>query len=186
MVGAILALALPAGATHTNQTDANDTSGRLDVQAVEFEHDSKPMRWRIVTFAGWTVHELWDEGYLVVELDTKGDEAIDFLAVVRSDGRHLVASLLAVRSDGTQKEIGELPAGKDGRRAAEVLVALRKLTIGPNRTSYHWSVLSSFTGSACPRTCLDRVPDEGMVEQLLPGVTPTPTPSPSPTPSPTA
>jgi len=185
---AIVGATLPAGATHTDHVDPNDTSGRLDVVVIELDHDAKPGRWRIVTFGAWTVHDMWDQGYLVVQLDTKGDAAIDHLAVVRSDGRNLVATVYAVRSDGTEKVIGQLPAGKDGTRAATVAVALRKLTIGPNRTSYFWSVLTSYTGSACPRTCIDHVPDEGMVEQLLPGVTPTPTPSPtvSPTPSPTA
>jgi len=185
LVAALLALALPAGATHTNQVDPNDAQGRLDVQVVEFDHDAKPMRWRIVTFAAWTMHEMWDQGNLIVQLDTKGDDAIDYLAAVRSEGRRLVATLLAVRSDGTQKVIDELPVGKDGTRAAAIFIALRKLTIGPSRTSFFWSVLSSFTGNACPRTCLDHVPDEGMVEQLLPGVTPTPTPSPTATPTPT-
>lgn len=188
LVAALLALALPAGATHTNQVDPDDTHGRMDVQAVEFDHDAKPMRWRIATFSAWTVHEMWDQGNLVVQLDTKGDDAIDYLAVVRSDGRELVATLVVVRRNGSQKRVDELPVGKDGTRAAAIAVSLRKLTIGPNRTSFFWSVLSSFTGNACPRTCLDHVPDEGMVEQLLPGVTPTPTPSPTttPTPSPTA
>lgn len=180
----LLALASPAIATHTNQLDPDDTQGRLDVEAVEFDHDARPMRWRIVTFSAWTVHEMWDQGNLVVQLDTKGDDAVDYLAIVRSDGRKLVAHLLAVRRNGTQKQIDELPVGKDGTRAAAIAVALRKLTIGPNRTSFFWSVLSSFTGNACPRTCLDHVPDKGMVEQLLPGVTPTPTPSPTPTPTP--
>ncbi len=143
------------------------------------------MEWRIVTFGTWTVHEMWDQGILVVQLDTKGDAAIDQLAIVRSDGRDLVATLYAVRSDGTEKVIDELPADKDGTRAATVAVALRKLTIGLNRTSYFWSVLTSYTGTACPRTCFDRVPDDGMVEQLLPGVTPSPTPSPTVSPTPT-
>ena len=184
LVAAILALALPAGATHTNQVDPNDTQGRLDVQAVEFDHDAKPVRWGIVTLARWTVHEMWDQGSFVVQLDTKGDDEIDFLAVVRSDGRQLVATLFAVRGGGTPKQIDELPVGKDGTRGATVAVALRKLTIGPNRTSYFWSVLTTFTGPACRRTCFDRVPDEGMVEQPLPGVTPTPTPTTTPSPTP--
>ena len=181
----LLALAVPAGATHTNQADPNDTRGRLDVSSVELDHEAKPIRWRIVTFATWSVHEMWDEGYLIVQLDTKGDDAIDQLVVVGSDGRDLVATLYSVRGDGTEKAIDELPVGKDGKRAVEVAVALRKLTIGSNRASYFWSVLTSFTGPACTQTCFDRVPDEGLIEQLLPGVTPTPTPSPSVSPTPT-
>jgi hypothetical protein len=142
----------------------------------------------MATFERWTTTDIWDRGYVVVELDTKGDEAIDHLAVVRSDGRDLEGILYRIRRDGGQVAIGVVGADRDGARGAAVSVALRKLTIGSGRTSYRWVVLTMFTGPGCPRTCVDLVPDEGMVEQLLPGVTPTPTPSPSPTatPSPTA
>ena len=70
---------------------------------------------------------------------------------------------------------------KVGSSAATVTVPLRVLSIGPTRTSYFWSALSSFTGGFCTRTCLDVVPDEGMIEQPLPGVTPSPTPPPTTT-----
>jgi hypothetical protein len=178
-----LVLTMPAGATHTNQTDANDTRGPLDARAVRFTHGGAP-RWQVQTFARWTVSEMWDHGYVVVELDTRADEAIDHLLVVRSDGRDLVATLYRVRSDGRQVALGPVESDKAGGRGAWVQVALHKLTIGSGRTSYTWSVVTSFTGGGCPRTCLDRVPDAGTVEQLLPGVTPSPTPSPSPTTSP--
>jgi hypothetical protein len=123
----------------------------------------------------------------VVELDTRGDEAIDHLAVVRSDGRDLEGVLYRVRRDGGQVGIGTIDADRDGARGAAVSVALRRLRIGAGRISYRWAVVTTFTGPGCPRTCIDLVPDGGMVEQLLPGVTPPPTPSPSPTatPSPT-
>lgn len=182
-IAAAIALAVPAFADHTNQPDPNDTSGRLDLRAVRFDHEGPP-RWTFVTFGRWTLAQIWDHGYLLVELDTRGDEAIDHLALVRSDGRHLRATLYRIRSDGRQAEIGTLPTDKAGARSAWVSVALRKLSIGRSRTSYFWAALSSYTGDACPRTCFDRAPDAEMVEQPLPGVTPTPTPSPTPSPSP--
>jgi hypothetical protein len=129
------------------------------------------------------VAEVWDRGYLLIELDTLGDEEPDYVAVIRSDGRDLDARLFRLRADGRQVEVDTLATGKDGGRSVWVAVALRKLTFGRSRTSYFWAALSSYTGSACPHTCLDRVPDEGMVEQILPGVTPSPTPTPTPTPS---
>ncbi len=113
-----------------------------------------------------------------MELDTIGDEGVDHLIVVRSDGRELIATLYRVREDGSERAIGTVDAGRDGASGAAVSVALRRLAIGPDRTSYRWSVTTSFVGRACPQTCLDHVPDEGMIEQLLPGVTPSPTPSP--------
>jgi hypothetical protein len=178
-----LALTMPAAATHTNQTDPNDTRGPLDARAVRFTHGGAP-RWQVQTFARWTVSEMWDHGYFVVQLDTRADEAIDHLLVVRSDGRDLVATLYRVRNDGRQIALGPVDSDKAGGRGAWVQVALHKLTIGSERTSYSWSVLTSFTGGSCPRTCLDRVPDSGMVEQLLPGITPSPTPTSSPTTTP--
>jgi hypothetical protein len=178
-----LVLTMPAGATHTNQTDPNDTRGPLDARAVRFTHGGAP-RWQVLTFARWTVNELWDHGYVVVQLDTRADEAIDHLIVVRSDGRDLLATLYRVRTDGRQIPLGVVEADKAGGHGAWVRVALHKLMIGNERTSYSWSVLTTFTGGGCPQTCLDGVPDTGMVEQLLPGVTPSPTPSPSPTTSP--
>jgi hypothetical protein len=182
---AAIAFALPASANHTRQTDPNDVDGRFDLETVRFDHDVPPPRWTFVTFARWTVAQVWDRGYLLVELDTLGDEEADYVAVVRSDGRGLDARLFRLRADGHQVELGTLPTGKDGGRSAWVEVALRKLTFGRSRTSYFWAALSSFTAADCPHTCLDQVPDEGMVEQILPGVTPSPTPSPTPTPTPT-
>ena len=179
-----IAFALPASANHTRQTDPNDVDGRFDLETVRFDHDTPPPRWTFVTFAGWTVAQVWDRGYLLVELDTLGDEEADYVAVIRSDGRDLDARLFRLRAAGRQVEVDTLATGKDGGRSAWVEVALRKLTFGRSRTSYFWAALSSFTGNACPHTCLDRVPDEGMVEQPLPGVTPTPTPTPAPTPTP--
>jgi hypothetical protein len=191
LVGAVavasLAAVLPASAHHADQTDPNDTLGKLDVRAVELDHDEGPPLWRIETFGAWTVHEIWDRGFFVVQLDTKGDESVDHLVIVRSDGRKLVGSLYVVKPDGTEKPIDDLPAAKDGSRAVTVSVPLRKLAIGATRQSYFWSVLVTYTGNACQATCFDSVPDSGMIEQLLPGVTPSPTPSPtvSPTPTPT-
>jgi len=180
-----VAFALPASANHTSQTDPNDVDGRFDLETVRFDHDAPPPRWTFVTFARWTVAQVWDRGYLLVELDTLGDEEADYVAVVRSEGRNLDARLFRLRADGRQVERDTLATGKDEGRSAWVAVALRKLTFGRSRTSYFWAALSSFTGSDCPHTCLDRVPDEGMVEQVLPGVTPSPTPAPTPTPTPT-
>jgi hypothetical protein len=180
-----IAFALPASANHTRQTDPNDVDGRFDLETVRFDHDSPPPRWTFVTFASWTLAQVWDRGYLLVELDTLGDEEPDYVAVIRSDGRDLDARLFRLRADGRQVEVDTLATGKDGGRSAWVAVALRKLTIGGSRTSYFWAALSSFTAADCPLTCLDRVPDEGMVEQPLPGITPTPMPTPTPTPPPT-
>ncbi len=184
VLATVVSLTLPVAAGQVGQRDPNDTAGRLDVKGVRLDPDASP-RWRFATFGRWSLAQIWDRGYLIVQLDTQGDEAIDHLAVVGSDGRRLVGVLYRVRRDGSQVEIGTVGASKAGARAALVSVALHELSIGANRASYSWSALTSYTGKACRRTCLDVVPDSGMVEQVLPGVTPSPSPTPSPTASPT-
>jgi hypothetical protein len=179
-----IALALPALAHHTDQVDPNDTDGKLDLEQVGFDHEGEVPSWRMVTFSTWTVRSIWDRGDFVVQLDTRGDAAADYVAVVRSNGRRLIATLFRLRRSGRQIEVTSLRTDKEDSWAATVTVPLREVSIGPNRSSYFWSVLSSFTGGSCARTCLDTAPDDGMIEQPLPGVTPSPTPPPT-TPPPT-
>jgi hypothetical protein len=138
-----------------------------------------------VTFGRWTPRAIWDLGFLVVELDTRGDQAIDRMLVIRSDGARLVGTLFAVRRDGGQAALGSVRVDKDGARRASVRVGLAKLAIGSARTVYLWSASSIFNGSGCVRSCLDRVPDQGMVEQPLPAPSPSPSPTVTPSPSPT-
>jgi hypothetical protein len=183
-IAVCVALAIPAiGANHTNTQDANDSNGDLDLRAIALDHHPGPLRWTFRTFAGWTVADIWDHGYLVVELDTRGDNSIDERIVVRSDGRMLLAKLFAVRGNDSEHPIADLRVTKDGRTAATVEVALRRLDVARSRDAFHWYVLSLFTGAGCKRVCVDRVPDDGRLEQLLPGVSPTPTPTPTPDPS---
>ncbi len=177
---ALAVVASPAGA---GQSDPGDTPGRFDLRAVRF--DDRPIpRWTFVTFAPWRIDQVWDAGYLIVQLDTRGDEDVDLMAVVRSDGRRLVATLYRLRADGGQVEIARLTTGKAGRRGAWVAVAMHKLGVGRSRTSYSWSALSTYTSSGCPHTCIDVVPNQGMIEEPLPGASPSPSPSPTASPSP--
>jgi hypothetical protein len=185
MAVTLTAFALPVLADHTDQVDPHDTGGKLDLAEVVFDHVGAPT-WRMTTFSTWSMRSIWDLGTFVVQLDTRGDAAADFVAVVRSDGRRLRADLFRLRRDGREIEMTTLPTAKAGSRAVTVTVPMRELSIGPNRTSYFWSVVSSYTGGLlCTRTCLDAVPDEGMIEQPLPGVTPSPTTTTTTTPSPT-
>jgi hypothetical protein len=46
-------------------------------------------------------------------------------------------------------------------------VALRKLSIPRHRASYFWSAASLVVSDACHRTCVDRVPDDAVVEVPL-------------------
>ena len=171
----ILALALPAVGGTTALEDPDDANGRLDVRSVGLDDTVSPLAWHVSMFRSWTIREIWDRGFVMVQLDTKGDPRVDHLAVVSSNGRRLVGTLNRVRKDGRLIEIGHVHASKDGGRGLEVTIALHRLTIGPHRTSYFWSMVTSYLGDNCPRTCFDVVPDSGMVEQPLPEPSPSPT-----------
>ncbi len=180
LIAGILAIGVPAIATDTDATDPNDTAGPLDVRELRLEHDRGPLVWSFVTFARWTISRSWDRGYFAIRLDTRGDEEIDRVVVMRSDGRSLRGLLYAVRADGRHVLNAKPRTSKDGPRRASVTVAKRKLSIAKGRVSYFWYAVSIYTGPTCRRTCLDRIPDEGRIEQILPGPSPTPTPSPTP------
>ena len=183
-----LAVTLPAVANHTSPQDGNDTDGRLDLRTVRLGHD-RPLVWTFFTIARWRPRQIYDRGYFIVELDTRGDQSVDYVLLLRSRRQEMLGSLHRIRTDGAQIEIANLQSGKDGGRSAWVAVGLRRLLIGPGRTSFFWAASSLNTGIQCPTTCIDRAPDKGMVEQALeavPSPSPTPTPSPSPSPSPSA
>ena len=57
---------------------------------------------------------------------------------------------------GPDTFLGDVPAGKPSPQAVSVRVALWRLTFGPTRRFYRWSVQTVFTSDACPRTCQDR------------------------------
>jgi len=175
---------IPALAARTNLGDANDSPGRLDLQHIRFDQDTGPATWMVRTFDSWTVGDTQDSGFVLVILDTLGSPDEDYLVVVRSDGRKLIGLLLRRRADGRDSEVGRVRVAKSGADGITVTVGMGKLKFGPKRTSYFWWVLSQFTGEACPRTCLDRAPEDRAVQQEVPSPSPTPTPSPSPTGSP--
>ncbi|MGH2528835.1 MAG: hypothetical protein ACRDH0_05810 [Actinomycetota bacterium] len=180
-----LSAIIPALAARTNLGDANDSPGPLDLRHIRFDQDAGPASWALHTFGSWTVDDIQDSGFVLVILDTLGSPDEDYLVVVRSDGPKLVGLLLRRRTGGRDTEIGRVRVAKSGADGVTMTVDMGKLNFGPTRTLYFWWVLSQFTGKECPRTCLDRAPEERAVQQKIPSPSPTPTPSPSPTDSPT-
>lgn len=172
LVGVLAAVMLlgarPAWANHTDQTDPDDVAGRLDLEAVLLRHDAQPFVWTFRTFREWRPREIWDRGYLLVELETRGDQDVDYVALVRSTGRRLEGVLLRTRLDGKQVKVRGLDAWKAGPDGAAIAVPLDALRFGASRTSFRWSATSLFTGNVCRATCIDRIPDDGLVAQELP------------------
>lgn len=163
----LLAAGPPAAANHTDQADSNDTSGVLDVSAVFHRHDTVPPSWEVVTFARWTPKSIWDAGYILVWIDTFGDEAPDYYALVRSTGHGLAGSLWR---DRRRKDAfaARLRTTRANQRSVRVAVPFRKMEIGAHRTIYRWSVQTILTGGPCSRPCFDVVPDGGaQVEESL-------------------
>jgi len=164
----MLALAGVAAADTSVLTDPNDATG-LDVSRVTLNADVPPPIWTIRTFRSWTIPKLWDRGYFMVELDTMGGAPPEYRAVARSNGRQLVGVLYHVRNDGKNVQIGKLRTHKADARSISIRVPLSKLAFGPDRASYKWDVVTSYTSGACgDGVCFDRAPDNGSVEQPLP------------------
>jgi hypothetical protein len=162
---------LIAGVAHADPsvlTDPNDASG-LDISRVTVAADVPPPVWTIRTFRSWTIPKLWDRGYFILELDTIGGPTAEYRAVARSNGKQMVGALYHIRDDGKNVQIGKLRTHKVDARSVSIRVPLSKLAFGPDRTSYKWDVVTSYTSAQCSHgVCFDRAPDNGSVEQPLP------------------
>jgi hypothetical protein len=164
--------------------DPNDVRGPLDVRVVSLEEVDGPT-WSVEIQLPWSPPKTWDRAFLFVYLDTIGDQRADAYALVRSTGTELSGSLWRDPRRGNDIKLRPLGIDRVSPRVTSLRIPLASVEIGRFRSVYRWWVVSTFSGDACRRTCIDRVPDAGAVEQLLPGASPTPTTTPSPTGSPT-
>lgn len=155
--------------------DANDTGGVLDLARAR-ARGSETLSVRLDTYAAWRARDIWDDGFLLVFLDTFGDERADYYALVRSSGERLVAALYRDRRRRRDLRLRALEVWRPARTSATVTVPLGALRFGDGRLTYAWRAQSLFTGPRCRRVCLDLVPDAGAVRRPVPGV---PTPSPT-------
>jgi len=179
----VAAMALVAGAHHSDSSDPNDTRGKLDVREVRFAHSPGPPAWTVLTYPNWTTGDIWDRGYILVMLDTEAGTPAEHYLLVRSTGASLVGSLWRARNVGPDTFLGSVPVKRLSPRSASAQVGLFRLTFGEKRTFYRWWIETLFTSDTCRRTCHDRAPDKGGIVQWRPGMSPTPSPSPSPSPS---
>jgi hypothetical protein len=181
--GGITAAGLAGAASRAQVMDPNDTDGVLDVRRIWFEPEVHPPRWTIVTFAPWMPEQARDQGFVFVYLDTVGSPRPDYYALIRSTGHRISGSLWRDATRGPDVRITGLDVRRDSDLTVAVRIPLGGLDVGTFRTTYGWSVVSTFAGRVCRATCIDRVPDVGVFEQPIGTSTPTTTPTPTPTPT---
>jgi hypothetical protein len=167
----------PGGSVQVN--DPNDTRGLLDVRLVSIDPDADPPQWTVVTFGRWIPAHTEDRAFTFVYLDTKEGAGPDYYVMIRSTGHTLDGSLWRDVEQAGGIRLGPVSVSKGSDdQGVTIEVPLRRLRFGAARTFYRWWVVTTFTGRVCRLTCIDRVPDQGVVEQPLGTGTPTPTTSP--------
>jgi hypothetical protein len=184
----VVMVASLANADRARVPDPDDTVGALDVKAVKYERPrGEPPAWTVVTFSRWKVPSLWDRGYVFVYFDTQGLEHPNYYALIRSTGNRMVGELFStsVKAGRPDVKVSDLRVWRKGPVSVSVRVPLKRMDFGPFRTFYRWWVVTVLTTNKCPNSCIDRVPDEGSVQQWRPGMSPTPEPTPTDTPTPT-
>ena len=173
LVGALALVPLLASARHTSVPDANDTRGLLDIQQLDVEGSNTRPRWILLSYERWTIEDIWDTGFVLIHLDSFGDDAFDYYAMVRSDGNRLIASLYRDRENKSDRFLQNVSVSKPTRRTMEVSIPLSKIRVRDNGT-YHWFARTLFTSGRCQDTCIDRAPDSGAVSETIPNPLPTP------------
>jgi hypothetical protein len=177
MIAIVAVAAIASPAFHSDLGDDNDTEGLLDVRRVRLDHEGGTEA-TVITFADWTPASIWDRGNAYVFLDTQGGEDAEYFVMVRSTGSELQGSLWRDRRDRRDVFLRNVKVRRKSADGLSVAIPIKSLEFGGFRDSYMWWAMTSFTGQSCRRTCLDRAPDEGSVEQWRPGMSPTPTASP--------
>ena len=183
---ATLALPLFAAAGDSSVHDPDDTKGRLDIRRVDFEGHKRP-RWTVFTWRRWHSRDIFDQGYILVRLDSFGGTRFDYYALIRSVGHGLTAGLFRDPRHHPDTRLSGLKVWRPDRHSIKLRLRLSKLHFGGSRSFYRWAVETIFSNHNCPRTCFDSAPGHGAIKEPRPGVTPTstPTPTPSTTPTPT-
>ena len=177
-IGVTVAAVAGASGGRAQVDDPNDTRGPLDVRRVWFDPDAGPPQWTLVTFSPWSPEQTEDRAFAFVFLDTKKGAHPDYYVVIRSTGHTLSGSLWRDLDGAGDIRLGPVAVSTGSDDAGVTVgVPLGWLEFGALRTSYRWSVLTTFTGRVCRVTCVDRVPDQGTIEQPLGTPTPTPTPT---------
>ncbi|HEV3474745.1 MAG TPA: calcium-binding protein [Actinomycetota bacterium] len=156
----------PVSCYPPGSSDPHDTRGYLDVTAVVTAFGTEA-EWQISTRKGWSVRRLWDEGFFVVQVDTRGDPGADYHAVVGSNGRRLRGTLFAVLT-GRDRARGSVSVGRPNQRTVLIRIPLARLGLDPARAYYRWSLTTVLVDGPCRRACTDLFTDEGALPQPVP------------------
>ena len=171
----VAATSLFAEAGHVPVMDPRDSDGRLDVRRVDVLGSDRP-RWKIATYDRWSARGIWDKGFLLVRLDTFGDDRFDYYALVRSTGGRMRGDLYRDRQRKKDVRVSRVYVWRKNRTSVSVRIPMKRLSTGADRVHYGWVVQTLFTGPGCRRTCFDLAPENGAVIEPLPGA-PSPTPT---------
>lgn len=142
-----------------NPRDPNDAGGILDVKRVEISNGDR-WSWRVSTRGRWSLRRLWDDGYLIVYLDTRDSERSDFYLLGRSTGGRMRGALFR---DGTGRDprIGGVRVRHPTRHTARFLFDLDRIDVEPARDYVRWSARTILINGKCAKGCFDRVTNEG-------------------------
>jgi hypothetical protein len=142
-----------------NPPDPDDAAGILDVRRVKIATGDR-WSWQVMTRGRWSLHRLWDDGYLIVYLDTRENERSDFYLLGRSTGGRMRGALFR---DGTGRDarIGGVKVRHPTRNSARFLFDLDRIPVEPGRDFVRWSAQTILINGKCAKGCFDRVTNEG-------------------------
>ena len=165
VIPALLTLASPVSATHSNVRDDNDVSGRLDIRRVDMLQ-GLPREWVLKTHKGFTAKRVFDKGYLLVYFDTFGDERFDYYVLLRPTRAKFKGELYKdARNGNNDVLLGQTDLRKPNRRTVTTTVPFRKMRTPDGRLTYRWHARTIYTGPKCKRVCIDRAPEDRSVTE---------------------
>lgn len=155
--------AAPGDVERSTVEDSNDVLGRMDVAEARYVREpGQPPEWHITTFRSWRPIDIWDSGFVWVELDTRYGDAADFTVLLRADRSRMVGTLFRITSAAGSPgvRVADVRVWRRSAGGVSVTIAFRHLVFGEARTTFRWWVVSSFVGDVCPATCFDQAPDD--------------------------
>jgi hypothetical protein len=160
-----------AAAAPIQLNDPEDVKGVLDVRQVRKTGDQSPV-FKFITYEGWTVKKIWSRGFLMVEFDTRGDERVDFYALISPTHEHLDGELVRDRRDKKDYVVANFGVWRKSRKSASFRIMLSKMTFGSSRVEYGWRAYTIWNNGNCMQACFDLVPDDGLYYEPVPLPTP--------------